>query len=85
MSVRELNVTWRPKWKRNIPGLKSEATHRKKVIDLIEKLAAKHRWDTKLALRFVHKHYEAKYSPCAFCDYLHANLSEALKAAQSFP
>jgi Transcriptional activator of glycolytic enzymes len=85
LSVRELNVTWGPKWKRNIAGLKSEATRRKKLVDLIEKLATKHRWDTKLALRFVRERYEAKYTPRAFCDYLHKSLSDVLKAAESYP
>jgi hypothetical protein len=85
LSVRELNATWGPKWKRNIAGLKSEATRRKKLVDLIEKLAAKHRWDTKLALRFVRERYEAKYSPRAFCDYLHTNLSDVLRVAESYP
>jgi Transcriptional activator of glycolytic enzymes len=85
LSIRELNVTWGPRWKRNIAGLKSETTRRNKLVDLIQKLAGKHRWDTKLALRFVCERYEAKYSPRAFCDYLHTHLSEVLKAAESYP
>ena len=81
-------MVWGAKWKRNISGVKTEAGRRKKVVDLIEKLAAKPNWTTNLALRFIRDRYDGKYTPHGFCDYLQSNkgagLSDVLKAAQSY-
>jgi len=72
LSVRELNEGWGAKWKRNVAGQKTEAAWRKKVVELVEKLVAKHLWDTALALRFLCDRYAPpKFATShAFCDYL---------------
>jgi hypothetical protein len=46
-------VTWGAKRKRNVFGAKAEAGRRKKVVDLIETLAAKPNWVTAPAIRFI--------------------------------
>jgi hypothetical protein len=57
LSVRELTAGWSARWRRNNPAAKTEATRRKKVIMLIEKLSEKPNWSNELALRFLKDRY----------------------------
>jgi Transcriptional activator of glycolytic enzymes len=88
ISVRDLNTVWGAKWKRNKGTQKTEAGRRSKVVDLMERLTKKHRWDTARALRFLCKEYEGRMGCRAFCDYLTVKggvgLAEVLTAAESF-
>ncbi|KAF5381273.1 hypothetical protein D9615_008372 [Tricholomella constricta] len=43
LPMRELNITWGARWKRNLRRTKTEASRRSKVVNLVDKLAAKHR------------------------------------------
>ncbi|KAJ7668209.1 hypothetical protein B0H17DRAFT_1142560 [Mycena rosella] len=53
LAVRDLEERWGARWRRNNSGQKTEMGRRKKVIQLIEKLAAKPNWNLALALRFI--------------------------------
>jgi hypothetical protein len=70
LSVRELNEEWGARWRRNNAGQKTEWGRRKKVVDLVTELSGKHRWNTKLALRFLAEKYEPRFKARSFCDYL---------------
>jgi hypothetical protein len=85
LSVRELTMTWGAKWRKNDGGQKTEAGRRKKVVDLVESLAKKPRWDTALALRFIRDRYEGRMTPRGFCDHLSKNLDAILREAASYP
>ena len=56
--MRDLDEYWGARWRFNRDGQRTENCRRKKVVHLIEKLAQKVNWDTKLALRFLHDRYE---------------------------
>jgi hypothetical protein len=70
LSVRELTECWGARWRRNDAGQRTEASRRKKVIDLVTELSSKHLWNVNLALRFLRDQYEPKYKARGFCDYL---------------
>jgi hypothetical protein len=57
LSVHELVAGWDARWRHNNATAKSEATRRKKVITLIERLSAKPNWSNDLALRFLKDRY----------------------------
>jgi hypothetical protein len=57
LSVCELMAGWEARWRRNNAAAKSEATQRKKVITLIERLSAKPNWSNDLALCFLKDRY----------------------------
>jgi hypothetical protein len=48
LSVRELMAGWEARWRRNNAAAKSEATRRKKLITLIERLSKKPNWSNEL-------------------------------------
>jgi hypothetical protein len=54
LSVRDLTERWGARWRRNDAGQRTEASRRKKVIDLVTELSSKHLWNVNLALRFLH-------------------------------
>ncbi|KAJ7136655.1 hypothetical protein C8R44DRAFT_868782 [Mycena epipterygia] len=60
LAVRDLEENWGTRWCRNNQGLKIEMTQRKKVITLVEKLAAKLNWNVALALRFLREVYKGR-------------------------
>lgn len=88
LSVRELNEGWGAKWKGNVKALKSEATRRNKIVDLVQRLAKKPNWSIQLALRFLGERYK-HLTPRAFADRLAWNKNEGfmdiLKASESYP
>jgi hypothetical protein len=51
ISVRDLNMVWGAKWKRNKGMQKMEAGQQGKVVDLVECLVKKHYWDMAWALQ----------------------------------
>jgi hypothetical protein len=57
ISVHELMAGWEARWWCNNTAAKSEATHRKKVITLIEHLSEKPNWSNELTLRFLKDWY----------------------------
>ncbi|PPQ97661.1 hypothetical protein CVT26_002473 [Gymnopilus dilepis] len=57
ISVQQLQNVWDSRWRRNQSALKTEASRRKKLIDLIDELAHKPNWNVKLALRFLTEKY----------------------------
>jgi hypothetical protein len=63
LSTRELEEGWGPKWRRDVNGLKTESSRRKKAVNLITQLAAKRNWTVDLALRFIHDRYELARKP----------------------
>lgn len=87
--VRDLTEKWGPKWRRNLPRKKTESARRKAVVDLINELVKKTRWEVPLALRYLQERYEPLYKPRPFCEYLtkdnRAGFQAVLLAAQSFP
>ncbi|KAK7028398.1 hypothetical protein R3P38DRAFT_923774 [Favolaschia claudopus] len=58
LSIRDLNNTWAARWRTGTQTLKNEYGRRKKVIDLINRLAEKPNWNVELALRFIREVYE---------------------------
>jgi hypothetical protein len=50
--------------------MKTSHSRRKKVVQLVQELSAKHRWDVKLALRFFVERYEPQFSARKFCEFL---------------
>ncbi|KAJ6453431.1 hypothetical protein C8R47DRAFT_1168239 [Mycena vitilis] len=63
LSGRELEEGWGPAWRRNVKTVKTERSRRLKIINLIEKLAAKRNWNLELALRFIRDRYEEGRAP----------------------
>lgn len=57
LSVRELSAEWEARWRRNNGQMKTEASRRKKIIDLIETLSKKTNWNYTIALRFLKDNY----------------------------
>ena len=92
LAVRDLEETWGARWRRNNAGLKTEMGRRKKVIQLVEKLAAKPNWNTALALRFIQTTCERKWTVRKFCVHLQkaavsgglSALDELIVAADSY-
>ncbi|TFY73390.1 hypothetical protein EWM64_g10622, partial [Hericium alpestre] len=70
LPVRELEENWGPKWRGNVPKVKTAWGRRKKVIDLVTELSKKPRWDVDLALRFLEAVYGRNYTAGTFCAYL---------------
>jgi len=70
LSVRDLTERWSARWRRNDAGQRTEASRRKKVVDLVTELSSKHLWNVNLALRFLRDQYEPKYKARGFCDFL---------------
>nr|GAT42467.1 predicted protein [Mycena chlorophos] len=75
LSTRELDEEWGPSWRRNNASAKNENCRRKKVVRLVNQLAAKPNWSVQLALRFIREAYDntqpRPFSTVrAFCDYL---------------
>lgn len=75
LSITQLNDQWGSRWRRNIQGLKTEASRRKHIIDLIVRLSKKTNWDTQLALKFLEDKYSIpgpgfRASATAFCRHL---------------
>jgi hypothetical protein len=89
LAVRELNAVWGPKWKRNEGQIKTEAARRNKVVELIEQLMKKPRWNMQLALRFIRNRYEERMTPRAFCVHLQtkggAGLQQVMMDSESYP
>ncbi|KAK6974833.1 hypothetical protein R3P38DRAFT_3479541 [Favolaschia claudopus] len=81
LSVRDMNDTWAARWRTGTQTLKNEYGRRKKVIDLITRLAEKPNWNVELALRFIREVYEqdTKRFPTvrSFCDYLQSTKNNA--------
>jgi hypothetical protein len=96
LSVRDLMAGWEARWRRNNAAAKSEATRRKKLITLIERLSEKPNWSNALALRFLKDRYPIP-SPSvphlkntrAFIEYLQKRdgnaLEEILQDSNSYP
>ncbi|RDB27704.1 hypothetical protein Hypma_003308 [Hypsizygus marmoreus] len=57
LPVMALTATWGARWRRNNAAAKTEASRRKKVVTLIETLAAWSNWNSALALRFLKEMY----------------------------
>ncbi|KAJ7448120.1 hypothetical protein FB451DRAFT_1187869 [Mycena latifolia] len=76
LAVRDLEETWGAKWRRNNTTQKTEMGRRKKVIQLVEKLAAKPNWGLALALRFMEK-FDGKWAPRKFYEHLQAGALSA--------
>lgn len=75
ISVQQLNSDWGARWKRNTQGLKTEASRRKHVINLVIALSQKPGWTTEVALKFLEDEYPIPGpGPCAsataFCRHL---------------
>lgn len=87
VSVRDLTERWGARWRRNNAGLRTEASRRRKVVDLVNELSSKHLWNVNLALRFLQDKYEPKYKARSFCDYLakEENKKAVLQAAIGYP
>ncbi|KAI0073130.1 hypothetical protein K474DRAFT_261911 [Panus rudis PR-1116 ss-1] len=66
LPVRFMNEVWGAKWKRNTASIKTSASRRMRVVELIQKLEKRHRWDIHLALKFIHEKYEPRYTPRGF-------------------
>jgi hypothetical protein len=81
--------SWRrgggPKWRRNVPGQRTENGRRKKIVDLVVLLSKQQRWDVVLALRFLQEKYEPTYKPRAFTDYLAKSRDVIVAHAASYP
>lgn len=86
LPVRDLVDRWGARWRRNDPGQRTESSRRMKVVNLINELASKHRWDVSLALRFLRERYEHQFKARSFCDYLTwENKDKVLQAAMGYP
>lgn len=86
MSVSLLVNRWSTKWRKGDAAKRTESSRRKKVIDLIERLKNKHRWDAALALRFLQDEYGKMTAP-QFSKYLSSGGGQSDKvfaAAQSY-
>ena len=76
---------WGARWRRNDAVQRTEASWRRKVVDLINELLLKHLWNANLTLRFLQDRYEPKYKACSFCDYLtKENRDVVLQAAVGY-
>lgn len=87
MSLSLLVNRWSTKWRKGDNAKRTEFSRRKKVIDLIERLRNKHRWDVALALRFLQEKY-GNQTASKFSKYLSSNggqSDEVFAAAQSYP
>jgi hypothetical protein len=85
LSVWDLTECWGARWRRNDAAMKTETSHRKKVIDLMTELSGKPHWDVKLALRFLVEKYEPQYKAHCFCEYLQKNKGEVLVVVTFYP
>lgn len=75
ISVQQLNSDWGARWKRNKQGLKTEASRRKHVINLVISLSQKPDWTAEVALKFLEDEYSIpgpgfRASATAFCRHL---------------
>lgn len=57
LSVRQLNKAWEARWRRNAAALKTEASRRKHIINLITQLSEQPHWSVPLALRFLNENF----------------------------
>lgn len=85
LSVRQLEEGWAARWKRNNGSRKSEHGCRRRVVELIERLAGKPNWNYPLALRFLGDRYpispQSEYKTVrSFTDYLQNKTSGAMDA-----
>jgi Transcriptional activator of glycolytic enzymes len=89
LSTRQLEERWGARWRRNLPNMKTAHSRRKKLIQLIQELSNKHRWNTKLALRFLKDKYEPLFSARKFCEYLQkkdgSGWQAVMDAANGYP
>lgn len=87
--VRDLMERWGAKWRRNLPRRKTEGVRRKAIVDLIEELVMKPRWEVPLALRFLREKYEPTFKPRAFSEHLtknqRAGFKAVLQSSQTYP
>jgi hypothetical protein len=66
LAVRILEEHWAAKWRRNNDFMKTEMGRRKKVVELVERLAEKPNWNVPLALRFLGETYKKFTMPRKF-------------------
>lgn len=89
LPVRNLNEAWGARWRRGDRGQGTENCRRSRVVELVEKLAAKPGWNMALALRFLAERYEGTFTPRKFCEYIQKNggagLRDVMKAASAYP
>lgn len=89
LAVRNLNEAWNARWRRGDRGQGTENCRRNRVVELIEKLAAKPKWNITLALRFLAERYEGSFTPRKFCDYIQKNagagFQDVMNAALTYP
>lgn len=83
--MEQLTKTWGAKWKCNSGTVKTESNRRMKIVNLVQELAVRPRWNIKVAIRFLSERYEPKYRARAFSDYLTtANKPAVFTAADVF-
>jgi len=81
LPTRELTEVWGKKWRRNVPGQRTECGRRKRIIDLVSALSARPNWDVRLALRFLKENYGGLYSARNFSDWLKPENVQAVHVA----
>jgi hypothetical protein len=88
LPMSNLNEGWGARWWRGNCAQGTENCCHVRLVELINKLAAKPGWDVRLALRFLQEKYEGTTTPHKLCDYIQANngagLQAALQASLSF-
>ena len=93
-SIEELTNRWCGRWKRNIQKIKTEASKRKRVVELIQTLSAQTNWTASTALKFLDERYPIPSSSLPFLKNLSAfiahlqkkhSLQEIIVSASSYP
>lgn len=87
LPVRVLTEVWATKWRSGSDSKRTAFSRRKKIIDIVEKLAHKPRWSVDMALRFLEKTY-GKLSAQQFIKFLssakEAGETQVMNAAINF-
>jgi len=91
LPVQVLDQHWEARWRRNKDGQRTENCRRRKVVGLVNTLAARTSWTVECALQFLKEKYESgkgSMSPRSFSDYLGkgkgAGLAEVLAEADAY-
>ena len=92
LPVQVLDQHWEARWRRNKDGQRTENCRRRKVVGLVNTLAARTGWTVERALQFLKEKYESgkgsTMSPRSFSDYLGkgkgAGLAEVLAEADAY-
>ena len=92
LPVQVLDQHWEAQWRHNKDGQRTENCCRRKVVGLVNTLAARTGWTVERALQFLKEKYESgkgsTMSPRSFSDYLGkgkgAGLAEVLAEADAY-